>query len=269
LEPARESSSNVIAFPSPGGLDTLGPHALAPLQSEALFELPALTAPRPVEPRTGPRWGLLVLVGLVAFGLVGLVHGWVRHVATQSFAPRPPAAAVVAAVSPEPAPSTGAGVSEEPDAVPAPDPDIDELSALDLRLRGRMRSEIGTINGEGDLETALYVDLSRMSLSELKVDAVVTAWGGKMRDVPKSAEIQVGLRSTPGELDRELAAVGLIIGRYVQSYELEVARFEVLLDTGEAGVRRWPIDPAQARNYYIRRTDLASFLRNMRKTGGR
>ena len=106
-------------------------------------------------------------------------------------------------------------------------------------------------------------------LSELRVDAVVTSWSGKKNDIPRSAEVQVGFRSRAGELDRELAAVGLIVGRYIQSYGLDLARFEVLLDAGDAGVRRWPIDPAQSRNYYIQRVSLPDFLTNMRKHGGR
>ena len=258
--------SNVIAFPSPLGPSTLGPHALAPLNAEPLMELPALQVKPKPEPRSGPRWGMLVLVGFVAFGLVGAVNAWVRHVASQTFAPRPPPEAVAAAPNPTPAP---APASVEPPPAPVADGAVDELTALDQELRGRMRTDLGAVKEEGDLESALYVDLSRMGLSDLKVDAVVTAWGGKKRDVPQSAEIQVGFRSQPGELDRELAAVGLIVGRYIQSYELDMARFEVLLDTGESGVRRWPIDPAQARNYYIRRSDLPTFLTNMRSAGGR
>lgn len=257
--------NNVIAFPSARGLDTLGPHALAPLNAEPLLELPALKVPPKTEPRTGPRWGILALVAFGAFGLVGAVNAWVRYVATQTFVPRAASTAVVAA-EPVPPSEPAATAAVEP---PPSRAELDELTALDQELRGRMRSDIGTVKQDGDLESALYVDLSRMNLSELKVDAVVTAWGGKRRDVPRSAEVQVGFRSRPGELDRELAAVGLIVGRYTQSYELDLARFEVLLNTGDAGVRRWPIDPAQARNYYIRRADLPTFLTNMRKTGGR
>ncbi len=265
----RDAPNNVIAFPSPGGPSTLGPHALAPLHSESLLDLPALQARPRVEPKTGPRWGALALVAFVAFGLVGLVNAWVRHVATQDFTPRLPSKArTVAAVAPveavEPAPPP-----PEAEGPATAIGEVDELTLLDQELRGRIRTDLGSVQRKGDLETSLYVDLSRMNLTDLKVDAVVTAWGGKKRDVPQSAEVQVGFRSRPGELDRELAAVGLIVGRYIQSYELDMARFEVLLATGEDSVRRWPIDPARARNYYIRRSDLPTFLRNMRSVGGR
>lgn len=260
--------SNVIAFPSPLGPSTLGPHALASLSAAPLLELPALQVPPVIEPRTGPRWGVLGLAAILAFGLVGAVHAWVRHVATQSY--RPPVAAVVAAPAPAPSDAPGVDATAETEAAAVADPTaLSELTVLDQDLRSRMRTEPGAVREKGDLEAALYVDLSRMGLSELKVDAFVTAWGGKMRDVPQSAEVQVGFRSRPGELDRELAAVGLIVGRYIQAYELDMARFEVLLDAGESGMRRWPIDPAQARNYYIRRSDLPTFLTNMRAEGGR
>jgi hypothetical protein len=263
-----DAPSNVIAFPSPTGPVTLGPHALAPLHAESFMELPALQVKPKPEPRTGPRWQMLVLVGFVAFALVGVVHAWVRYVATQTFVPRlPPRTAAVAAAPEQPEPQQAPEVAADPP--PTDSSAVDELTRLDQDLRSRMRSEPGKVRKKGDLESALYVDLSRMNLSELKVDAVITAWGGKMRDIPKSAEIQVGFRSRPGELDRELAAVGLIVGRYTSVYELDLPRLEVLLDTGDDGLRRWPIDPAQARNYYIRRSDLPTFLTNMRTAGGR
>ena len=250
---------NVIAFPSPVGPTTLGPHALAPLRDDPVLDLPVLKVPTPAGPRIGPRWGMLALVALGAFGLVGAVHSWVRHVAGQTFVP-PVAEVAVAPVEPvEPA----AAVTP-PEVV-----ELDELTVLDQQLRSRMRSEIGAVVEAGDLEAALYVDLSRMGLADLRVDAVVTSWAGKKNDVPRSAEVQVGFRSRAGELDRELAAVGLIVGRYIQSYGLDLARFEVLLDAGDAGVRRWPIDPAQSRNYYIQRVSLPDFLTNMRRHGGR
>jgi hypothetical protein len=187
-------------------------------------------------------------------------------VATQDFTPRLPSkvrtlAAVEASAPPPPPPETEGPATEVSG--------FDELTRLDQQLRSRIRTKLGSVEKKGDLETSLYVDLSRMNLTDLKVDAVVTAWGGKKRDVPQSAEVQVGFRSRPGELDRELAAVGLIVGRYIQSYELDLARFEVLLSTGDDGIRRWPIDPAQARNYYIMRSDLPTYLRNMRSVGGR
>ena len=257
--------NNVIAFPSPSGPSTLGPHALAPIHASALMDLPTLQVKPKPEPRTGPRWGVLSLVAFGCFALVAIVHSWVRHVATQTFTPSvPPPPAVVAPVESS-GPDLTAAIVEKPIEMAA----IDELTKLDQELRGRIRTELGSVTEDGDLESSLYVDLSRMNLSELKVDAVVTAWGGKKRDVPQSAEIQVGFRSRPGELDREFAAVGLIVGRYIQSYSLDVPRFEVLLDAGEGAVRRWPIDPAQARNYYMRRTDLPTFLTNMRSAGGR
>jgi hypothetical protein len=269
LSGGEEAPSNVIAFPSPTGLDTLGPHALAPLNSEPFLNLPSIKVPTKTEPRSGHRWGILALVAFLVFGLVGVVNAWVRHVATQTFTPRPIPAAVIVSEPPPGAASVSAVAAPVEQAPTNRLTKVDELTALDQTLRGRMRLDLGSVKEKGDLESVLYVDLSRMNLSELKVDAVVTAWGGKRRDVPQSAEVQIGFLSRPGELDRELAAVGLIVGRYIQSYELDVARFEVLLNTGDAGVRRWPIDPAQARNYYIRRSDLSSFLTNMRSVGGR
>lgn len=259
--------SNIIAFPSPQGPSTLGPHALAPLAEEA-FDLPVLQVPSRPEPRTGgPRFGLLALVGFVCFGLVGIVNGYVRHVAGQTYVPSlaqqgaPAAAEPVATAEPSP--------SVEPTPTELQPSAIDPLDALDAELRGRLRPEVPDVTEEGDLESALFVELSRMGLAELTVSASVTGWTGKKRNVPQSAEVVVGFRSRAGELDRELAAVGLVVGRAIQSLGLELARFEVHLDAGEAGVRRWPIDPDQARNYYVRRTSLESFLLNMREKGGR
>ncbi len=261
-EPVRD---NVIAFPSLASTATSGAHALAPMPEDPLFVLPTPASAPQAEPSTNTRWMRLVGIAAVAMLAVGMVNLWVRQVALETYQPRARTALAVATPGPE-------AETDPPVPEPVPEvvaPPVNELTLLDQELRGRMKTDVSPIQKPGDLESALYVELSRMELADVRIDARVTQWAGRKKDVPRSAEIQIRYTSKNGALDRELGAIGLIVGRYTQSYELDIARFEVLLDTGDDGVRRWPIDPAQARNYYIRRIDLPTFLLNMRREGGR
>jgi hypothetical protein len=102
-----------------------------------------------------------------------------------------------------------------------------------------------------------------MQLRELGVEAAVVAWEGKKGEVPRTAEIRVRIR-TDGELDRELASVALVVGKYVHSYNLDVPRLEVLISGVDEAPRRQIIDAGRARLLYAERLSLLDFLTTMR-----
>jgi hypothetical protein len=113
-----------------------------------------------------------------------------------------------------------------------------------------------------DLSTALLVELSRMKLGPVKVQADVLAWGGAKNDMPEAAEIHVLLQSK-GELEWELGAVGLVVGKYAQFYGLEVSRLQVSLQSEDGTLKRLQIDPELAREFYRNRIDLFGYLRGL------
>jgi hypothetical protein len=113
-----------------------------------------------------------------------------------------------------------------------------------------------------DLSTALLVELSRMKLGPVKVQADVLAWGGAKNDMPEAAEIHVLLQSK-GEFEWELGAVGLVVGKYAQFYGLQVLRLQVTLQSEDGTLKRQQIDPELAREFYRNRIDLFGYLRGL------
>ena len=115
----------------------------------------------------------------------------------------------------------------------------------------------------GQLENALYVELSRMELRNLRVEAQVLNWSGRKDPIPKVAEVVIRFESR-GELDRELAAIGLVMGKYVQAFSMEVPRLEAIIEGIDNVPRRQVIDGERARLFYIQRISMVEFLQGMR-----
>ena len=160
-----------------------------------------------------------------------------------------------------PHPST---LSENPDGtliVAASDP----YELMESQLRSQMSLDLMGVGTEGSFEEALLIELGRVKLDVASVRVSVTDWAGRKRDMPQSAEFRVRLRSRPDELDRELAGVGLVIGKYIQRYSLSVSHFEVVSERGDGGVFRYMIDADVARRFYIQRVELMGFLESLQQ----
>jgi hypothetical protein len=140
----------------------------------------------------------------------------------------------------------------------------DDFQRLEDELRARMRPRPQEVSKPGDLADALYVEFSRMNLEDLRVEAEVIGWAGRKPPVPKVAEVVVRFRSR-GELDRELAAVGLVMGKYVQAYSMQVTRLEAIVEGIDELPRRQSIRAEQARLFYVERLGMVEFLSGMRK----
>ncbi len=124
-----------------------------------------------------------------------------------------------------------------------------------------MSLDLLEVTSESTFEEALFIELGRVKLDVASVRVTATDWAGRNRDVPKSAEFRVQLRFRSGELDRELAAVGLVLGKYIQRYSLEVPYLEVVMASPEGGdAKLFQLEPDSARRFYIQRVDLKEFL---------
>ncbi len=245
----------IIAFPA-------GPRSDGAAAAALRLEIMA-----PPEPRdTGPRPRRLfpwVFAGLATVGIL-TVLAIQSHVRTTAMwvSPRRPA------VAEEDLPRTGVEQEEQIVAPEVTEPvEVAEApSALrDAAEALRDTMSPGVIDMMGrpdDLSTALLVELSRMKLGPVKVQADVLAWGGAKNDMPEAAEIHVLLQSK-GELEWELGAVGLVVGKYAQFYGLEVLRLQVSLQSEDGTLRRQEIDPELAREFYRNRIDLFGFLRGL------
>ncbi len=246
----------VIAFPSGARSDG---NAAAALRLEIMAS--------PETRDTGPRprrmfpW---VFGGLATVGTLAMlaVQSHVRTTATW-VSPRRPVAEAEEGPGPlaeKEEPKVATVALEEPEEV------VETPSALrDAADALRNTMSPGVIDMMGrpdDLSTALLVELSRMKLGPVKVQADVLAWGGAKNDMPEAAEIHVLLQSK-GELEWELGAVGLVVGKYAQFYGLEVSRLQVSLQSEDGTLRRQEVDPELAREFYRNRIDLFGFLRGL------
>ncbi len=277
------SGGKVIAFPS---LPEGGRRARRPVQSSAqpaeepvplpeVARLPAaglppvdLPDPRDFLPKAPPkppgtRWWRVSLVGGGILAAMLAVNWYVTWTASLTFPPpgapmAPPAPAVAAAPAPAlpPPPIDDA----RPD-TPVDSPYIE----MEADLRALLLDSPREIAADGQLEDALLIELRRLRVQTTGIEAPVLTWAGRKKDVPQSAEIHIHYTSRPGELDRELGAIGLVVGRYVHTFALEVPVLDVVVDGLEGGARLVTLDPDAARKLYLKRIDLDGFLQQMRR----
>ena len=248
--PQQESVGKVIAFPTP--------HALRPPPSSGGYALDAMPLPplpppplpnlqRP--PRKAPkhtsqlsfmRLGLLVVVGVFVL-LLG--RAYVQDTAATVLPPHP--AMLAEATSGD---------------VPEPEPVVAPYAMMESELRAQMSLDLLEADSETSFEEALLIELGRVKLDVSSVRVSVGEWAGRKRDVPQSAEFRIKLRFRTGEIDRELAAVGLVVGKYIQRYSLDVGHFEVVMEQPNGELLSHRLNPEASRKFYIQRLDLMAFL---------
>jgi len=248
---ARAQAAEVIDFPGQQVQVTLPPEITAtPLPVELAGSPPGdaiLDIPRDGEPGFQPL-RVAILAGPFLVGLLFLMW-WVPHTATLGLGAvdERELAALVAELEPP--------VEEAEPERPA-----DVYDALLSELHGRMADGAVDVEGDDGLETALLIELSRMGLDIQSVKAEVKTWAGpKKNPIPEDVEIRVTL-NTRGEIERELASVGLVVGKYVLHYGLNADLFEVRLSTPGGATRVRALNANAAARLYGGRSDLVTFL---------
>jgi hypothetical protein len=155
--------------------------------------------------RAAGRISRLLLLGVSLLVLATTLYGLVRL------------SSLPGAAGPGPIVPGGAG-APEPNPVEAADARYvameEELRAADL---GRPRP----VTERPHLGDALLVELQHLGVAVADVQANVTRWTGRRRDDPAAAEIHVVLRGG-GNPERDVGAVALVVGRYMQAYALDV-----------------------------------------------
>jgi len=258
--PVADAGGRVLAFPGSKPLPGLA-GALDPARARAALEDPAsfLRGAREEPPARGPlanvRPALIVMtIAVCAIGAL-LVVSWVEHASNQQFARASGVQfdEVAPAADPSTQPSSGGPSAEaQADAF---------YEQMELSLRNRMVSGCSTIEREDDLDTALRIELSRLGVQVQSIHAPVLTWGGRHGDVPLAVEIKIWYEGHADQLDRELGAIGLVVGKYAQNYSLDVRSFELLLQGADGGARKRDLDPAAARQFYMRRISMLEFLK--------
>lgn len=220
---------------------------------------------RSLEPVSRPRgssstrWGRLAFIGGAAVAVMLFLNAYVTNTATLTFPPLVEAEPTV--------PVAGSIVKEDPPETPAATAapsQQDRYADLDREIRGQWLEQPREVTHPGDLEDALYVELPRVHIDLVKARAPITAWGGRKGAVPQAANFLVRYRARPGELDRELAAIGLLVGRYLSIYRIDGEQFTVEVVSPDESLRRVAVDPKSALRLYEQRIDIVEFLQALR-----
>jgi hypothetical protein len=175
---------------------------------------------------------------------------WIWYVnsnATAHFASR---SKVVAAATPElPPPLTAVEIEEE----------VSPYEMVEDTLRNELMEGILDIPGETEFEDALLIELRRVRVDVRSVRVKIATWAGRKRDIPDEVSFQIKVVARDGELDRDLGGLGLVLGKYIQHYGLQVTNLDIVLSADD-GLRKVQMNPEIARRYFTHRVSLERFL---------
>lgn len=233
----RRPPAQVIDFPVPEELESIGAHAL---------DLKRKRSPADRPPGRVPvRWGPIVVIGALASAAMLMWVWFVNVNADAEFAARPQVSAAK--------PSLGVPLAEEEIAAVSP------YDALEDDLRAQLMEGILDITGETAFEDALLIELRRVRVDVRSVRVSILTWAGRNKDVPDEVSFNLKVMGREGELDRELGALGMVLGKYIQHYGLQVRDLNIILST-EEGLRKIQMNPETARRYFTHRVSLERFL---------
>lgn len=197
--------------------------------------------PDPPRPERRPPSGLrpLRLITWLFVGLIVAMLGWVSYRLGKP---------------PQINPVGGIQARSELPTPPPPEP----VQLLEKELRAALPPNPRAVVEAGDLPDNLTIELQQMAVDVVTVDATVTKWAGRKEDQPQVAEIHITIRPSEA-LERDMGAVGLVVGRYVTLYRLSVPVFEVFVVTDNEAAKR-DFDAARASSFYEERLSLADWL---------
>lgn len=273
----------VIPFPGPrpGRRDTDGPHALAteplpfperpppsppppPMMDLGRVDEAVPARRRPSAPKDPARtnWWRIGFVAFVGVAVLSLARMYVSTVAEADFGPA--ARVLPPGLAPEVAPPTPGVDAVASTPRPAP-PEVDIEAAyreVEAQLRASMMAGTQPTATAAELETALFLELNRVRLSVIRVDVSVLATRDDLPDAPPgSVELRLLLRSDGSELDREIAAAAMVVGKYAQAESLAVPVFEIAFDgLADGKALRTRVDADLARELYAGRLRMGAFL---------
>lgn len=227
-------------IPAPSALPGPSAERTLPREAGVLFDFPERGRSRapPVavdEPVPLVRPGRLIAMILAGVAVLGGV--W--------------AGAELSRPSSDPIPA----VSKPTRATAADDP----LKETERRLRAVPLGDARPVSEPGHLEDAMTIELQKLGVRVVRVRSPVTRWTGRKDDDPAAAEVHVTFRSE-GDLDAELGAIQLVVGRYKLAYTLDVPEVEAILEDDE-GERATHLDADRAQRFAQGRIGLSEAVK--------
>jgi hypothetical protein len=240
----RRPGGEVIAFPGAEHPQSDGAHALD-------FRPSKPPAPESKGPSlTGVlyqiNWLRMALIVVLGLGGTGTYVWYVHTVSTSSFIHRPPKR-----VSPKAVFATKSLAAVPP---------VSPFEGMEQALRDQLMEGILDIGGEEAFEVALLIELRRVRLDVAWARVKIESWAGRNKDIPEKVRFQVRLRGRADDLDQDLGALGLVLGKYIQHYGLETIAIEVLLEDESGSVRQVRMQSSSARRFFTHRMSLEEFL---------
>ena len=236
----RRPPGKVIAFPQPLDNPVDGMHALA-------LELTPRNQTTRVDGYSAVRWSRVIVLGVLGIAVTTMWVWYVQTNATAQFTSRSKVA--VQATPKLPAPMSEVEIEKE----------VSPYETLEDTLRNELMEGILDIPGETEFEDALLIELRRVRVDVRSVRVKINTWAGRKNDIPDDVSFQVKVVARDGELDRDLGGLGLVLGKYIQHYGLQVSGLDILL-AAEDGLRKIRMNPETARRYFTHRVSLERFL---------
>jgi hypothetical protein len=225
----RRPAGEVIAFPGAEHPQSDGAHALDFRPSKP--PAPASKGPSLSGVLYQINWLRMALIVVLGLGGTGTYVWYVHTVSTSSFIHRPP----------KRVPPKAVFTTKSLAAVPRVSP----FEGMEQALRDQLMEGILDIGGEEAFEVALLIE-----------------------DIPEKVRFQVRLRGRADDLDQDLGALGLVLGKYIQHYGLETIAIEVLLEDESGSVRQVRMQSSSARRFFTHRMSLEEFLEQAFVTPG-
>lgn len=261
-----EEDSNVIVFPSPSSAPLRRKAGSAQPRPMASYEPPPMPemAPKTVVRRPSPPrqfrafpwvFGSILVVGVVV--LVAL-NSHIKTTANWTSAgPEGPPPEEVLAQAEQFTPQ-----NPPPSDAEAEKPDEMELlfESKVTALRERLSRGVTEMRGQpDDLTNALMIEMSRMRVGLLRLKAPVHAWGGPQNDLPVAADVHI-VMSKQDDLIEQLGAAVLVVGKYLQAYEMEFQEFVVGIQEASGIVQERTISAEGAEAVFSNRMSLRTLL---------
>ena len=130
---------------------------------------------------------------------------------------------------------------------------------IEKKLRSSLSEDIIPLVPDASFEDILQVELARFRIQSLQMKAKVTKWTGRKEDRPQKAKVQLTIEGT-GEMDYDIAAVALVLGKYMEQYFMDVEELELCLDSNEDYMLCAKLDAEIAREFYLQRVSYAKLF---------